>query len=222
MILTGKVVALHPAEKRNKMNWIKKNALSIIAIILSVTAVLRADPFTFSESSLSWLLGIAVTVVSVGMVAILGYQIYNASTLEERYRKAFDKRIKEAEEKLSASGVQSATALLYQAEGINLKLAIGTGDYISATKTLTKMTEHAMLLNEGDRISDIARLIVNTQLIIDSKGVKSSSLDDFFLALARTVLARLPASDVQARRLLLIVEKAEAVTGSDDRDTPQG
>lgn len=204
------------------ISWIKKNALSVIALILSGTAVLRVDPFVFSESSLSWLLGIAVTVVSVGMVAILGYQIYNASTLEEKYKKAFDERIKEAEEKLSISGVRSTAAVLYQAEGINLKLAIGTKDYISATKTLAKMTEYAMLLNENDRISDIARLIVNTQFIIDGRGIKSNNLDDFFLALARTVLARLPASDANVLQLLSFVEKTETMAGNGGRDTPQG
>lgn len=201
------------------INWLKKNGLSVIAVILSGVAVLRPAPFVLSDSSLSWLLGLAITIVSVGIVAILGYQIYNASSLEDRYKKAFDTRIKEAEEKLSISGVRSTTAVLYQAEGINLKLSIGINDYISATKTLSKMAEYAILLNESDRISDVAKLVVNTKFIIDQRGVKSSNLDNFFSVLSQNVLTHLSASDVHAPHLWKIVETTEGAAGSNGKDT---
>ena len=82
----------------------------------------------------------------------------------------FDKKTEGVRESLSISNARAITAVLYQAEGINLKLAMGTNDYISVSKTLSQMVECAMLLNENDRISDIAKLIANSKLIIDNRS----------------------------------------------------
>ena len=205
-------------------NWFKSYwsaCLSIIAVVISIAALFRTEPLTLSDSFLEWAITICIALISIGVVMVLGYQIYNSTTLDKRMNDMFDKKTEGVRESLSISNARAITAVLYQAEGINLKLAMGTNDYISVSKTLSQMVECAMLLNENDRISDIAKLIANSKLIIDNRGVKIDSLNESFLKLSQVVLTRLPASDVHALQLLHLVQELEASADNDDKGMPQ-
>lgn len=75
------------------LKWIKRNGsecLSIMAILLSSIALLRCDPFVFAESSLSWMLGITVSIIGLGVTTLLGVQIYNAMTIDKLIDKKLD------------------------------------------------------------------------------------------------------------------------------------
>lgn len=72
-------------------DWLKSNWLSVFAIILSVVALCRCEPFVFTESSLNWLLGIIVGIVGIAVSAALVIQIWTAMQIE----KLMDKKIKE-------------------------------------------------------------------------------------------------------------------------------
>ena len=75
--------------------------MSIAAIICSVTALIRCEPITFTDSWLSWAIGISVTLTSIGVVVILGYQIYNSVTLDKRMKEMFDERTNKVKEDLA-------------------------------------------------------------------------------------------------------------------------
>lgn len=186
-------------------NWIKSywsNCLSITAIICSVVALVRCETITFTDSCLIWAIGISVTLTSIGVVAILGYQIYNSVTLDKKMNKMFDKKTEDVRENLAASNARAIAAVLYQAEGVNLKLNVALKDYKSAIRTLQARLEYAISLSEKDRLSEIAGLIVNTRtVIIRNNGTYEHSLDNSFLELAQDVLTHLSASDEQVPRL---------------------
>lgn len=58
--------------------WLKNNCLSIVAIILSVIALCRCEPFVFTESALNWALGIIVAIVGIAVSVALVTQIWTA------------------------------------------------------------------------------------------------------------------------------------------------
>lgn len=186
-------------------NWIKSywsNCLSITAIICSVIALVRCEPITFTDSYLTWVIGISVALISIGVVIILGYQIYNSVTLDKKMNEMFDKKTEDVRENLAASNARAIAAVLYQAEGVNLKLNVALKDYESAIRTLRARLEYAISLNQKDRLSEIAGLIVNTRtVIIRNNGICDNSLDNSFLKLAQCVLNHLSASDEQVPRL---------------------
>ena len=72
------------------MKWIKNNWISIVAIALSIVAVIRCEPFVLGESSLNWLIGICITIVGLGVATLLGTQIYNALTIDERIKERLE------------------------------------------------------------------------------------------------------------------------------------
>lgn len=190
------------------MNWIKRNWLPLLAVVLSVMALVRCEPFTFKETNLEWIIGISIAVISLGIVIVLGYQIYNAATLDKRMRDMFDKKTEEVRESLGISNARAIAAVLYQAESASLKLNIALKDHKSTINTLRAKLEYAISLNEEERLNEIARLIVDTRGIIIRNSEKYEySLDNYFLELAQSVLTRLSASDVQVPRLYELINQ---------------
>lgn len=203
--------------------WFKKNwnvCLSVLAIIFSIYAAYRTEPVNLSDSWLTWAIGISVSLISVGIVIVLGYQIYNSATLDKRMREMFDKKTEEVRESLGISNARAIAAVLYQAESASLKLNLAIKDYKSAIKTLQARLEYAISLNEEERLSEIAELIVNTRTIMIRNSEKYEySLDNSFLELAQVVLTRLSASDVQVPRLYEMISQIKSE--KPNKDQPQ-
>ena len=179
---------------------IKKERLSIIAIILSIGSIIyahfRVETLTLSDSWLAWAIGVSVTIMSIGVVIVLGYQIYNSATLDKRMKEMFDERTNKVKEDLSISAAKASVATLYQATGIGLKVDYATKDFPSMIRTLNTMSEYAISLNEAETLSDIARLIVNCWELVDREKSHDKHMDNSFLNLALGVQSRLSASDI--------------------------
>lgn len=193
--------------------WIKKNwntCLSIIAILLSIYAVFRTEPVTLSDSWLAWAIGISVTMISIGVVIVLGYQIYNSTTLDKRMKEMFDERTNKVKEDLSISFVRSSTATLYQATGVGIKVDYAIKNYPGMIGTLNTMLEYAVSLNEAETLSDIAKLIFNSWELATRDKSYDKQLDQSFLVLAKAVLTRLSASDVQVPRLYEMIDQIQS------------
>ena len=201
-------------KNRIKSYW--SNCLSIAAIICSVTALIRCEPITFTDSWLSWAIGISVTLTSIGVVVILGYQIYNSVTLDKRMKEMFDERTNKVKEDLSISAAR-ASATLYQATGIGIKVDYATKDFSGMIRTLKTMLEYAINLNDAETLSDIARLIVNSWELINREKSHDKRVDSTLLGIALEVLPRLSASDVQVPRLFEMINQIQ----SDKSNTPQ-
>ena len=193
---------------------IKKDRLSIIAIILSIGSIIyahfRVETLTLSDSWLAWAIGVSVTIMSIGVVIVLGYQIYNSATLDKRMKEMFDERTNKVKEDLSISAAKASVATLYQATGIGLKVDYATKDFSSMIRTLNTMSEYAISLNEEETLSDIARLIVNCWEFVDRGKPHDKHMDNSFLKLALGIQSRISASDIQAPRLLYMIHEIQS------------
>lgn len=77
----------HRNEKKgNKMNWIKKNWLSLIAIVLSITAWFKFERIAITSQSIEWCFPIGIAIISIGVTVILGVQIWNALSIDRRIK----------------------------------------------------------------------------------------------------------------------------------------
>ena len=193
-------------------NWIKSywnNCLSIAAII--------CEPFAFTDSCLSWVIGISIALTSIGVVIVLGYQIYNSATLDKRMKEMFDERTNKVKEDLSISAARASAATLYQATGIGIKVDYATKDFSGMIRTLKTMLEYAINLNDAETLSDIARLIVNSWELINREKSHDKRVDSTLLGIALEVLPRLSASDVQVPRLFEMINQIQ----SEKSNTPQ-
>lgn len=183
---------------------------SCVSLVLSIWAIWRVEPITLSESWLAWAIGVSVSMISVGIVAVFGYQIYNSATLDKRMKNMFEEKTEKVREDLAISGARSMAAVLYQAEGVSLKLDVATDSFESAVKTLKARLGYAISLSEAERISEIAGIIVNTRIILLQRDINNDSLDNSFLELAQVASAHLSASDVQASRLLEMISQIQS------------
>ena len=120
---------------KNQIKSYWSNWLSIAAIICSVTALIRCEPFAFTDSCLSWVIGISIALTSIGVVIVLGYQIYNSATLDKRMKEMFDERTNKVKEDLSISAARASAATLYQATGIGIKVDYATKDFSGMIRT---------------------------------------------------------------------------------------
>lgn len=68
------------------MNWIKRNWLSLLAVVLSVTALVRCEPFELKDSALEWIIGLSVALIGIGITVLIGVQIYNAMSIDKLIR----------------------------------------------------------------------------------------------------------------------------------------
>lgn len=202
-------------KKRIKSYW--SNCLSIAAIICSVISLIRCEPFAFTDSCLSWVIGISIALTSIGVVIILGYQIYNSATLDKRMKEMFDERTNKVKEDLSISAARASAATLYQATGIGIKVDYVTKDFSGMIRTLKTMLEYAINLNDAETLSDIARLIVNSWELINREKSHDKRVDSTLLGIALEVLPRLSASDVQVPRLFEMINQIQ----SEKSNTPQ-
>lgn len=172
--------------------------------------MIRCEPITFTDSFLSWAIGISATLTSIGVVAILGYQIYNSVTLDKRMKEMFDERTNKVKEDLAISAARASDATLYQATSIGIKVDYATKDFSGMIRTLKTMLEYAINLNEADTLSDIARLIVNSWELVNREKSHDKQLERSFLELSYVALTRLSASDVQVPRLLEMINQIES------------
>lgn len=194
--------------------WLKNNWLPLISILLGVTAInlsiIRVETLTLSDSWLAWAIGISVTIISIGVVIVLGYQIYNSTTLDKRMKEMFDERTNKVKEDLSISFVRSSTATLYQATGVGIKVDYAIKNFSGMIGTLNTMLGYALALNEAETLSDIAKLIVNSWELATREESYDKQLDHSFLVLAKAVLNRLYASDAQAPRLFEMINQIQS------------
>ena len=202
---------------KNQIKSYWSNLFSIAAIICSVTALIRCEPFAFTDSCLSWVIGISIALTSIGVVIVLGYQIYNSATLDKRMKEMFDERTNKVKEDLSISAARASAATLYQATGIGIKVDYATKDFSGMIRTLKTMLEYAINLNDTETLSDIARLIVNSWELINREKSHDKRVDSTLLGIALEVLPRLSASDVQVPRLFEMINQIQ----SEKSNTPQ-
>lgn len=195
------------------MNWIKRNWLSLLAVVLSITALVRCEPFEFKDSALEWIITIFIAIIGSGIVVIMGYQFYNAISLDKRINDAFNKKSEEVKEEMKIAAIRTSAATLYQAEGVCLKVNLATKDYTGMISTLKRMADNAIGINEVDYMSDLARLIINTNSIINRDinqlARKSWQYDEVcnLLEVALIAQCRLSASNLHAHSLNLLISE---------------
>lgn len=209
--------------------WIKSywsNCLSIAAIICSIVAICVSLP-SAPELGFDYI-GVIVGILSFLVTLLIGWQIYNAVTIEKKIKEEIEqtsdilkkeiqqannelhKSIDKTREDLSISGARSMMATLYQTENTFLNVCILAGDYLKAIKTLNVMLEYAIALNEYDRICDVAKTIVNSKYKICNRELNFQDYEiiyNSFLKLSQGVSAHLVASDDQARQLYVMAEE---------------
>lgn len=101
------------------MNWIKKNWLPLIAIVLSVTAWFQYESIVVADSSLVWLIGITTALLSVAITVIIAFQVYNSIIAESKIKRIISDQIEQSEKdinKKSEENRQEFLALLYIAQ----------------------------------------------------------------------------------------------------------
>lgn len=79
--------------------WLKRNWLSVVAIILSIVALCRCEPFVFTESALNWVLGLVVAIMGIAVSVALVTQIWTAVKISPM----IDDKIKELKEEMLLS-----------------------------------------------------------------------------------------------------------------------
>lgn len=94
------------------MNWIKRNWLSLLAIVLSVIAVVRCEPFIFKDSALEWIIGISIALIGIGVTALIGIQIYNAMSIDRLIRNGIEKERMYFNDKLNNVANESKIQLM--------------------------------------------------------------------------------------------------------------
>lgn len=211
-------------KNRIKSYW--SNCLSIASIIFSVAAICVSLP-SAPELGFDYI-GVIVGILSLLVTVLIGWQIYNAVAIEQKIRNevkhasdalkdeikqegsALKKDINKTREDLSISGARAMTATLYKTENAYLNVCLLAGDYNQAIKTLNIMLEYAKALNESDRLSEIAKIIVDAKYKICDRVLSQSDYEiiyNSFLELSQNGLIHLSASDNQARRLFVMMEE---------------
>lgn len=191
------------------MNWIKQNWLSLLAVVLSVTALVRCEPFTFNETNFEWIIATSVAIISVGLVAVMGFQFYNAFSLDKRMRDMFDEKTKEVRDDIASSAIKSDAGVLYQVNGLKLKFYFATKNYNDMLGTLKCMTDDAVTMNKQELLSDTAKIVINTHKLIERdapKFLQESSVLDQILTVSLAVQNSLLSSDVYARPLMSLID----------------
>lgn len=64
--------------------------LSVVAIGISVYTI-KLNPISLSEPNLNWMIGFSVTVMSLGITAVLGIQISSMLSIDKRFQKEIEK-----------------------------------------------------------------------------------------------------------------------------------
>lgn len=196
------------------MNYIKRNWLSILAVILSVTALVRCEPMTVNDSLIGWVIGVSVAIMSFGIVVVLGYQIYNAATIDKRMQEMFDIKTKEVRDDIAVRGARSDSSILYKLKGVELNLYLSQKNYEYALNTLNSMIDDAMIINQQDVVSDVARLIVEVYNIVNRQAPKflQSNVKSYLLGVALNVQSHLLAADDHAQPLASLINTLDSQT----------
>lgn len=114
---------------------------------------------------------------------------------------------------MKIAAIRTSAATLYQAEGVCLKVNLATKDYTGMISTLKRMADNAIGINEVDYMSDLARLIINTNSIINRDinqlARKSWQYDEVcnLLEVALIAQCRLSASNLHAHSLNLLISE---------------
>jgi hypothetical protein len=210
-------------------NWAKSywsNCLSIVAIVCSIVAICISLP-TNKSLGIDYI-GVIVGILSFLVTMLMGWQIYNAVTIEQKIKDEVNrisdslkdeinqandklkKSIESTREDLSISGVRSMTATLYKIENTYLNVCLLAGDYRKAINTLKIMVEYAIALNEYDRLREIVKTIIDSKQEICKRILEPKDYEiiySSFLELSQSGLTHLVASDDYARQLYVMMEE---------------
>lgn len=94
------------------MNWIKRNWLSLLAVVLSVAALVRCEPFELKDSALEWIIGLSVALIGIGVTVLIGVQIYNAMSIDKLIRNSIQEENKKLDSKLRYVSNESKVQLM--------------------------------------------------------------------------------------------------------------
>lgn len=97
------------------MNWIKKNWLSLIAIMLSITAWFKFERIAITSHSIEWCFPIGIAIISLGVTVVLGVQIWNALSIDRRVKS----EVKLAKSEIDESFADQQDRMLYFMSIIN-------------------------------------------------------------------------------------------------------
>lgn len=214
-------------KNRIKPYW--SNCLSIVAIICSIVAICVSLP---SNQVLGFdYFGAITGILSFLVTLLIGWQIYNAVTIEQKIRDevkqvsdtlkteirqasdTLNQSIDKTREDLSIAGARSMTATLYKTENTYLNVCLLVGDYKQTIRTLKIMLEYAIALNEPDGLNEIAAIIVDSKYKLCNKVFSQSDYEiiyNSFLKLSQSVLTHLSASDEQVRRLYQMINEIQS------------
>lgn len=92
-------------EKKDKeRNYLISTSLisAVIAIILSITALCRCQPFVFTESWLIWAVGVSTSILSIAIASAIAIQVYNSVVSESRLKRIINDKVTENENHLNS------------------------------------------------------------------------------------------------------------------------
>ncbi|MDD3040152.1 hypothetical protein [Bacteroides sp.] len=218
-------------------DWMKSywsNCLSIAAIIFSIVAICVSLPSS-PELGIDYI-GVIVGILSFLVTLLIGWQIYNAVTIEKRIKSEVElvkdllnKSIDKARKDLSLSNSRALTEALFKQESNYLDSCLATDQFYYVELIFEKMFKYATLLNDPLYYRIIASDILYTYNVFFNQH--DSNKDYQFitkplLEISQKILAHLPISEDQDNIVLLISEllKNKAKNQDDkcdDNDTKQ-
>lgn len=122
-------------------NWYK--VLALLAIVLSITALFRCEPFEFRESWLMWSVGASTSVLGIAITAAVAIQVYNSVVSEKKLQNIMEKKIAENKkytEMKTEETRQEFLSLLYVTQA---QRSLINKDYRAALDILMRALVHA-------------------------------------------------------------------------------
>lgn len=142
------------------------------------------------------------------MVVVLGYQIYNATTLDKRIREMFDEKTKEVRDDIAISAAKSDAGVLYQVNSLNVKFHLAIKDFNGMIKSLHELSNNAVTMNNQEYISYAAKLIVNSYTLIQRDQptfLEQTEVRNLLLNSAKAVQIPLSSADDYAPNLSVLI-----------------
>ena len=197
-------------KNRIKSYW--SNCLSIAAIICSVVAICVSLP-SAPELGIDYI-GVIVGILSLLVTMLIGWQIWNAMTIEKKIsdevKKVKDSISKEIEN-MRNNNFNALQKLLFKATITDINLYASKGDYNQVIESLKLLLCYANSINEVDFYKNAATVVAWAKYEID--GIVLSHSDDrdiinsTFDGFVRKVLIQLPASDEVVKTLFTILDE---------------
>lgn len=174
-------------------------------------------------------IGVIIGILSLLVTMLIGWQIYNAVTIEKKIKdevkqisntlkdkikqahNALNESIEKTQEDLSISSSRNITRTLFTIEKYYVRNCISVDNYMSSLEGLERMFQHAISLNESDIFNDMAKAIIETKDNIpyidelSEKDIVYKSLGE----LSQSIIKHLPGLNTEILSLLTLIQKSK-------------